>query len=42
MDEIFGKYNVLEIPDIVGMDPDPRAALDAIFGLLRHGFWPAQ
>jgi AcrR family transcriptional regulator len=29
---------VLEIPDIIGLDPSPRAALDAIFGLLRDGF----
>jgi hypothetical protein len=29
---------VLEIPDIIGMDDDPRAALDAIFGLLATGW----
>ena len=32
---------VLEIPDLVGKDPDPRASLDAIIGLLAHG-WPAR
>jgi AcrR family transcriptional regulator len=31
---------VLEIPDLVGRDPDPRASLDAIIGLLAHG-WPS-
>ncbi|RDI68345.1 TetR/AcrR family transcriptional regulator [Nocardia pseudobrasiliensis] len=28
---------VLEIPQFVGDEPDPRAALDAIFTLLEHG-----
>ena len=28
---------VLEIPQFVGGEPDPRAALDAIFALLEHG-----
>ncbi|WBP97125.1 TetR/AcrR family transcriptional regulator [Mycolicibacterium neoaurum] len=28
---------VLEIPQFVGDEPDPREALDAIFGLLEHG-----
>ncbi|CAM4205238.1 TetR/AcrR family transcriptional regulator [Kibdelosporangium persicum] len=28
---------VLEIPQFVGAEPDPRAALDAIFDLLEHG-----
>lgn len=31
---------ILEIPDLIGMDPDPRASLAAIFGLLAHG-WPS-
>ncbi|HEX3964311.1 MAG TPA: helix-turn-helix domain-containing protein [Trebonia sp.] len=29
---------VLEVPDLVGMDPDPRASLDAVFTLLAHGW----
>jgi hypothetical protein len=28
---------VLEIPQFVGDEPDPRGALDAIFSLLEHG-----
>lgn len=28
---------VLEIPQLVGDEPDPRAALDAVFDLLEHG-----
>ncbi|NUW38558.1 TetR/AcrR family transcriptional regulator [Nonomuraea rhodomycinica] len=32
---------VLEIPDLAGAEPDPRAALDAIFDLLESG-WPAS
>lgn len=28
---------VLEIPQFVGAEPDPRAALDAVFDLLEHG-----
>lgn len=28
---------VLEIPQFVGDEPDPRAALDAVFDLLEHG-----
>ncbi|MFJ4655933.1 TetR/AcrR family transcriptional regulator [Nocardia sp. NPDC088792] len=28
---------VLEIPQFVGGEPDPRAALDAVFTLLEHG-----
>ncbi|MFF3567844.1 TetR/AcrR family transcriptional regulator [Nocardia jiangxiensis] len=28
---------VLEIPQFLGDEPDPRAALDAIFALLEHG-----
>jgi AcrR family transcriptional regulator len=32
---------VLEIPDLVGKDPDPRASLDAIISLLTHGWPPA-
>ncbi|MEU0506157.1 TetR/AcrR family transcriptional regulator [Nocardia sp. NPDC005998] len=28
---------VLEIPQFVGGEPDPRAAVDAIFALLEHG-----
>lgn len=30
---------VLEIPDLAGTQPDPHAALNAIFDLLEHG-WP--
>ncbi|TDD60499.1 TetR/AcrR family transcriptional regulator [Actinomadura rubrisoli] len=30
---------VLEIPDLAGLDPDPRASLDAIIALLERG-WP--
>jgi AcrR family transcriptional regulator len=29
---------VLEVPHLVGMDPDPRASLDAVFALLAHGW----
>jgi AcrR family transcriptional regulator len=32
---------VLEIPDLAGTDPDPRASLDAIFKLLDRG-WTAM
>jgi AcrR family transcriptional regulator len=28
---------ILEIPQFVGDEPDPRAALDAVFDLLEHG-----
>lgn len=28
---------ILEIPQLVGDEPDPRAALDAVFDLLEHG-----
>jgi hypothetical protein len=30
---------VLEIPDLTGLEPDPRAALDTVFAHLRRG-WP--
>ncbi|MFI6922406.1 TetR/AcrR family transcriptional regulator [Nonomuraea spiralis] len=30
---------VLEIPELAGAEPDPRAALDAVFDLLESG-WP--
>jgi AcrR family transcriptional regulator len=30
---------ILEIPDLAGTEPDPSAALNAIFDLLEHG-WP--
>ncbi|NUT51026.1 MAG: TetR family transcriptional regulator [Saccharothrix sp.] len=30
---------VLEIPDLAGTEPDPHAALDAVFDLLERG-WP--
>ncbi|MGV9771749.1 TetR/AcrR family transcriptional regulator [Streptosporangium sp. NPDC003464] len=30
---------VLEIPDLAGMEPDPRAAMNAVFDLLESG-WP--
>jgi AcrR family transcriptional regulator len=33
---------VLEIPQFVGDEPNPRAALDAIFGLLEHGLLGAD
>ncbi|MEV8436746.1 TetR family transcriptional regulator [Actinosynnema sp. NPDC051121] len=29
---------VLEIPDLAGSEPDPHAALDAVFDLLEHGW----
>ncbi|HIY40473.1 MAG TPA: hypothetical protein H9836_04990 [Candidatus Nocardiopsis merdipullorum] len=29
--------HVLEIPQFVGVEPEPRAALDAVFDLLEHG-----
>ena len=29
---------VLEIPELAGTDPDPRASLDAIFDLLERGW----
>lgn len=32
---------VLEIPQFVGAESDPRAALDAVFDLLEHGL-PAK
>ncbi|MBB5915093.1 AcrR family transcriptional regulator [Nocardia transvalensis] len=32
---------VLEIPEFAGSQPDPRAALDAVFDLLEHGL-PAR
>ena len=31
---------VLEIPQFVGDEPDPRSALDAVFDLLEHGLSP--
>jgi AcrR family transcriptional regulator len=33
-------HYVLEVPDLAGMEPDPRHALDAIFDLLETG-WSA-
>ncbi|MGH3501380.1 MAG: hypothetical protein ACRDQA_10910 [Nocardioidaceae bacterium] len=32
-----GARYVLEVPQFVGDEPDPRAALDAVFDLLEHG-----
>ncbi|MEU1725695.1 TetR/AcrR family transcriptional regulator [Actinomadura sp. ATCC 39365] len=32
---------VLEIPELAGAEPDPRAALDAVFDLLESG-WPER
>ena len=32
---------ILEIPDLAGTDPDPRASLNAIFDLLETG-WSAS
>lgn len=31
---------VLEVPQLVGDEPDPRAALNAVFDLLEHGLPP--
>lgn len=33
---------VLEMPEFVGAEPDPRAALDAVFDLLEHGLPTAR
>lgn len=33
---VVARY-VLEIPQFVAAEPDPRAALDALFDLLEHG-----
>ncbi|MCP2169082.1 hypothetical protein LX83_005966 [Goodfellowiella coeruleoviolacea] len=35
---LLARY-VLEIPDLAGTPPDPRAAMDTAFAHLRHG-WP--
>lgn len=35
-------HYVLEIPQLIGTEPEPRAALDAIFDLLEHGLSGAR
>jgi hypothetical protein len=35
-DDLTARY-ILEIPQFVGAEPDPRAALDTVFDLLEHG-----